>query len=180
MERWRAITDTDGRYHISDRGRVRSNGWVAKCADGRKLRVPPKILSTRTSHSAGYVMVNLHLVDGTRRHVHVHHLVLEEFVGPRPPGYYGCHNNGDGSDNRVENLRWDSPAGNGSDKLIHGTEYNVNKNHCGACGFAYDESNTYWWGPNKRWRRCRNCMNQYQRTTYHRRLRKRQLQEKDS
>lgn len=155
-EEWRPVADSAGRYEVSDWGRVRSN-----------IR-SPRILSSKSSHPAGYVMVNLYLPAG-RRHVHVHHLVLEAFVGPRPDGGYGCHNNGDPTDNRVSNLRWDSPTGNSLDKAVHGTDYNASKTHCGACGLAYDADNTYWHGPDKRWRRCKNCANRYQRTTYHRR-----------
>jgi len=44
--------------------------------------------------------------------VPVHHLVLEVFVGPRPEGTVACHNNGDGYDNRVRNLRWDTRKAN--------------------------------------------------------------------
>ncbi|AWN02654.1 HNH endonuclease [Mycobacterium phage Xavia] len=165
-EEWRPIPGTGGRYDVSDMGRVRSNGWEFIRSDGVPTRVRAKVLSARSSHPAGYVMVNLVMPDGTRRHVHVHHLVLEAFVGPRPDGHYGCHNNGDPSDNRLANLRWDAPTENSFDKIRHGTDHNANKTHCGACGFAYDEANTFWHGPGRRWRRCRNCMKRYDQTTY--------------
>ena len=50
-------------------------------------------------------MVNLYAADGNAKMEKVHRLVLEAFVGPNPPGLECCHNNGDPSDNRVENLR---------------------------------------------------------------------------
>ena len=50
-----------------------------------------------------------------------HHLVLEAFVGLRPKGYYGCHNNGNSRDNKASNLRWDSPKNNQADRVKHGT-----------------------------------------------------------
>lgn len=52
----------------------------------------------------------------------VHRLVLEAFVGPCPEGMQACHNNGIRDDNRVENLRWDTPKGNSLDKAKHGTK----------------------------------------------------------
>ncbi len=33
----------------------------------------------------------------------------------------GCHNNGNPADNRLSNLRWDTPANNCADKRRHGT-----------------------------------------------------------
>lgn len=48
-------------------------------------------------------------------------VILEAFVGPCPPGMQACHNNGNPGDNRVENLRWDTPKGNARDRDIHGT-----------------------------------------------------------
>lgn len=33
----------------------------------------------------------------------------------------GCHNNGKPADNRLSNLRYDTPKGNNADKLRHGT-----------------------------------------------------------
>lgn len=42
----------------------------------------------------------------------------------------GCHNDGDPLNNAVENLRWDSRAGNFRDKIAHGTDYQRNKRFC--------------------------------------------------
>ena len=43
----------------------------------------------------------------------VHSLVLEAFVGPRPTGMQGCHfPDPDTSNNRLDNLRWDSAEAN--------------------------------------------------------------------
>lgn len=54
----------------------------------------------------------------------VSHLVLEAFVGPRPEGMFACHNNGDKTDDRLENLRWDTPRNNNLDAIKHGTGKN--------------------------------------------------------
>lgn len=51
----------------------------------------------------------------------VHQLVLEAFVGPRPQGMFACHDDGNPANNRLENLRWDTPAANSADKVRHGT-----------------------------------------------------------
>ena len=51
----------------------------------------------------------------------VHRLVLETFVGPCPDGMETCHNNGIHTDNRLENLRWDTHSNNQKDSVKHGT-----------------------------------------------------------
>jgi hypothetical protein len=167
-EEWIPVPETAGRYDVSSLGRVRSNGWNTVTSDGRNRRVPARILSAKPSHDGGYVMVNLRMPTGEIRHVHVHTLVLVAFVGPRPAGLYGCHNNGNSSDNRVVNLRWDTPRSNSLDKSIHGTDHNVRKTECGSCGSPYDDKNTLVFGPTNKWRRCKSCMRRYARTTYHR------------
>jgi hypothetical protein len=50
----------------------------------------------------------------------VHSLVLLAFVGPRPDGMEACHNDGDRDNNRLSNLRWDTPRGNAEDRERHG------------------------------------------------------------
>lgn len=42
----------------------------------------------------------------------VHHLILEAFVGPRPPGLHALHGDDDRANNRLDNLRWGSRSEN--------------------------------------------------------------------
>lgn len=51
----------------------------------------------------------------------VHRLIAEAFHGPCPDGLECCHNNGNGLDNRPDNLRWDTHQSNMEDKVRHGT-----------------------------------------------------------
>ena len=48
-------------------------------------------------------------------------LVLAAFVGPCPDGMEACHDNGDPSDDRLGNLRWDTHSANLLDRRRHGT-----------------------------------------------------------
>jgi len=59
--------------------------------------------------------------DGQRFRMLVHRLVLAAFV--REPGAHeeGCHRDRNPMNNRVDNLRWDSQAGNQTDRRRHGT-----------------------------------------------------------
>jgi hypothetical protein len=68
----------------------------------------------------GHVFVNLHKA-GEKTPRFIHHLVLEAFVGLRPPGLICCHWDGDPANNHLENLRWDTHKSNCDDMLRHGT-----------------------------------------------------------
>jgi hypothetical protein len=71
--------------------------------------------------SRGVKRVAIH-ADGKRFGRAVHTLVLEAFVGPRPPGMEACHFPvRDPSNCCLWNLRWDTHVGNCADKEYHGT-----------------------------------------------------------
>lgn len=113
-EIWKDIPGYEGRYQVSDQGRVRSldqvvNGFhpsrLGPCKHHRKGR----ILKPGRFTSSGHVSVVLgHGAHGSP----VHQLVMLAFVGPCPEGMEICHNNGDASDNRLENLRYDTRSEN--------------------------------------------------------------------
>lgn len=109
-EVWRTVAGFEGVYEVSSAGRVKSLSRNAKSGrfKGRILRPAPT--------PSGYLAV---VIDG--KTTAVHKLVLETFRGPRPPGADGCHNDGSRTNNQVENLRWDTRAGNMADTAIHGT-----------------------------------------------------------
>lgn len=118
METWLPVLQWEGLYEVSDRGCVRSIKRRAATTFGMRDyggRILKNILNAK-----GYCVVNL-----TRRPLRVqamvHLLVLTAFRGSCPEGMWGCHNNGKPSDPRLENLRWDTPAGNHADKKLHGT-----------------------------------------------------------
>jgi hypothetical protein len=101
---------TDGsiwsRYNMrGSRGCKVMNGWK---------RLNPTLID-------GYPVVNL-CENGKRKMWRVHVLVLLAFNGPPPtPKHEGCHNDGDPSNCRQRNLRWDTRKGNMADQLKHGT-----------------------------------------------------------
>ena len=65
----------------------------------------------------GYLYYNF----GSKIRIAAAAAVLETFVGPRPAGLHSCHYNGIPTDNRLENLRWDTPKGNSADNVRNGT-----------------------------------------------------------
>jgi hypothetical protein len=71
--------------------------------------------------SNGYHTVPLYK-DGKRLNKSVHTLIALAFIGERPEGLDVCHNNGNKTDNRLDNIRYDTRAGNAADRKVHGTE----------------------------------------------------------
>lgn len=122
-------------YEVSDHGRVRSKGrWidythangnpVRYWKDGRILRLAP------TGRNHDYRCIQLCLGGGVKIPAHVHVLVLEAFVGPRPTGYVACHGDGDGCNNTPANLRWDTYSANNYDRVAHGRHPKTQRTHC--------------------------------------------------
>jgi hypothetical protein len=117
---YRAIPDSIG-YRVGDDGsvwsclqRVYAGGHgrgVSYQPCGDWVRMNPEVTD------GGYLDVQIR-----GEHRLVHRLVLEMFVGPCPAGMEAAHNNGDPSDNRLDNLRWATPASNQSDRVEHGTD----------------------------------------------------------
>jgi hypothetical protein len=112
-EEWRTIEGFPF-YDISNMGRVRS--W--KCyGAGNRRDSKPHLLKLVTG-SCKYMQVNLHGPDRQKAML-IHRLVLETFRGLCPDGMESCHNNGDRSDNRFQNLRWDTHRSNIQDNRLH-------------------------------------------------------------
>lgn len=107
-EHWLPIEGYAGIYEISTEGRV--------------LSLPRNIImKPQTSKTMPYPTVRLTSAEGVGKTHYIHTLVLTAFVGPRPANADACHGDGNRSNNRLENLRWDSRSGNFADKTLHGT-----------------------------------------------------------
>jgi hypothetical protein len=127
-EEWRSVVDFPG-YEVSNLGRVRSTGltrWVPQRKTGvpYKVTAPPKLLKPGTHYSKGRpVCQTVYLRrDGKTYTCRIHRLVLLAFVGPCPPNMEGCHEDGDCTNNSVDNLRWDTHRANLEDAMRHGTK----------------------------------------------------------
>lgn len=127
-EVWRDIPGYAGSYQASDQGRIRSVHRVVR--DGSRSRelsggvLKPVLLKT------GYLVVGLS-VGGKMKNYLVQWLVLLAFVGPRPAGWDVCHDDGDRTNNRLANLRYDTRANNLFDMRRHGT-YRSGEHHTNA------------------------------------------------
>lgn len=96
---------------------VSEYGQVNRVEPGKNT-YPGKALKPALIH--GYPMVCIY-TNGKKRTVKVATLVLETFVGPRPEGLEGCHDDGDKNNSHRSNLRWDTHVENCADRDRHGT-----------------------------------------------------------
>lgn len=120
QETWRDVPGYEGLYLISDKGRVLS----LPRTDARGRVIPGglrKVMESHNGRGTSYCSVTLSK-QGHTKTFWVHSLVLRAFVGPCPPGKECAHNNGDGLDNDVSNLRWATPSENSRDRIKHGTQ----------------------------------------------------------
>lgn len=77
----------------------------------------------------GYLVVGLRDGKGGQLTRFVHALVLEAFVGPRPPDKMCCHDpDPDPSNNRLHNLRWDTHLANRRDMVRAGRSLRGSRN----------------------------------------------------
>jgi hypothetical protein len=141
-ERWLPVVGWEGRYAISSLGRVRSLPRPVYDPVQRRLwTARERIL--RPGIRNGYPAVSLS--PGTRvgaRTYPVHRLVALAFLGPDPfEGAQVCHNDGDRTNPRLDNLRWGSQSDNQRDAVRHGTHACTRKTHC-KWGHEFTPENT--------------------------------------
>lgn len=103
QEVWRDVVGYEGRYQVSNLGRVRSLDIRVPCHDNGTRAVHGRIL--KQSMRGSYLKVNL-WKEGKTVNRNVHRLVAEAFLEPVEGKDYVDHINGNKYDNRAENLRW--------------------------------------------------------------------------
>lgn len=108
---WRDIPGFNKKYQVSSLGLVKTKSHFDSVKRLKKEKIRNPSMDTH-----GYLQVKM---EG--RMYFVHHLVLLAFVGPRPKGYVACHKNGNRTDNRANNLKWDTSSSNQQDMKLHGT-----------------------------------------------------------
>lgn len=128
LEEWLPVPGWETEYLISNHGRVYSlpryvpAGGSTRLVGGRLLKL--------LQNPAGYYCVGL-CRGGKRHNSFIHRMVIETFLGPPPfDGAWCCHNDGNPKNNRIDNLRWDTPSGNWLDTVKHGTHNSARKTQC--------------------------------------------------
>ncbi len=119
-EIWKLITDFPD-YEVSDFGRVRSLDRYWTTHKGTRVDLKGRVLKPGgRGFKNKYLGVTLRK-DNKAYNRYVHRLVLESFVGPCPDGMESCHDDGNTLNNKLSNLRWDTPVNNQADRRKHGT-----------------------------------------------------------
>ena len=131
-EEWRDIPGYEGHYQASSWGRVRSLGRVTVKKGGVRMTVRERILSGR-AHRHGYSSYVLRK-DGKSHPYHGHVLVMRAFNGMPEPGLIICHNDSDGSNNRLDNLRYDTVKSNSADMVRAGNSLRGERNPSAILG----------------------------------------------
>lgn len=119
-EEWRAIPGWPG-YEVSSNGQVRSLDRDVPYRNETRRRRGKLMCQSMNLGASGKPYAVVGLSNRGQKSFPVHRLVLMAFVGPRPEGMQGCHNDGNTLNNHVSNLRWDTPKNNSADREKHGT-----------------------------------------------------------
>lgn len=165
-EEWRPVVGYEGAYEVSDLGRVRSLDRPALTPTGFPYVQRGRVLKrTRVRAGESRFKVNLSVPGIPPKKRLISTLVAAAFLGPRPDGFFVCHNNGKADDDRLVNLRYDTPTGNSADTIPHGTRLHLNDTGC-LHGHPWNRRNTYIARDGSRV--CRTCHRDWARRRRHR------------
>ena len=123
-EQWKWVPGFVGWYKVSTMGRVKRTRSLThyRLQNGiwTKVVFKPRLLGTKRK-TKWYPEVCLRK-KGKRYRFLLHQLVMLTFVGPCPDGMEVCHNNDKKHDNRLSNLRYDTPTNNRLDAIRNGVK----------------------------------------------------------
>ncbi len=124
-ELWKPILGFEGRYEVSDLGRVKSLPFMQRylLRNGKEAfrRTAERVVAQQVINS-GYNMVHLHL-DNVRVGKLVHRLVAVNFVDGFGVGREVNHKDGNKRNNAASNLEWTTRRGN----LAHAVAAGLNR-----------------------------------------------------
>lgn len=118
-------------YEVSNLGRVRTYkskyGKISKSSMhagiNRPLRSTPTYINGR-SDKRGYMQLCLSDINKKRHNIRIHIVVMQTFIGFPQEGMMVCHFNDIKTDNRLENLRYDTAKANQQDRRRNAKIYN--------------------------------------------------------
>jgi hypothetical protein len=135
MENWKDIPGYEGRYQVSDQGRVRSLDALVLCSGPVKGAYYSR-KKGRVLRPGRMPLGHLSVALGKGNSQCVHKLVLISFIGAALEGYECLHRNGVPDDNRLDNLHWGTRSENMKDAYAHGARDRVKNRAALAKGRA--------------------------------------------
>jgi hypothetical protein len=127
-EEWRPVPRYEGRYEVSDHGRVRSLDAYCGNRFGTRTLRKGRMLKLGVVQPHGYRSVQLADGRGDLTAVKVHRLVLLAFRGEPPPDKpFGLHEDDDPANNHLGNLRWGNRTENAWDSVGNGNHAQARK-----------------------------------------------------
>lgn len=148
IERWLPVPGYEGRYEVSDLGRVRSTRRTG-------IMRPANVRASAQPNGKPFWQIKLWDGECYTGFV-VSRLVLTAFVGPCPDGMEACHWDDDPNNNALSNLRWDTRSANVLDQVRNGNHACARKQECDL-GHPLDYVRP------RGGRRCRRCNTEAQR-----------------
>lgn len=119
-EEWKPVIGYDGLYEVSSYGRVRSLDREVKHNNQEGMRTLKGKVLTFGIYRDGRHVVNLSR-NGITRQRKVSHIVAESFIGPRPQNLCVLHEDGDCTNDHVDNLYYGTHQQNTLDAIRHKT-----------------------------------------------------------
>lgn len=125
-EIWRDIEGYEGKYKVSNMGRVMS--VERRVRDGRIMRRVPQRILKQTTVDGNYAMISLYLYGReTKKNLAVHRLVAKAFLGEKPFNSADIrHLNGKRADCRAQNLAYGTRSDNMQDDKRRGVTFRRN------------------------------------------------------
>lgn len=110
-EVWKDIPGFEGQYQASSFGHIRSVDHPVRVVSHgvESTRIVKGRILRPAKQDTGHLTVVLGRANGS---IQVHTAVALTFIGPRPDGMDVCHNDGDPTNNRSDNLRYDTRTDN--------------------------------------------------------------------
>ena len=116
QEIWKDIVGYEGKYQVSNLGRVKSLGRFIEKKGQPPAYLHERILSTHINK--GYKMIGLYS-NNKGKTFSVHRLIANAFI-PNPNNFpHIDHINTISTDNRIENLRWVNRSMNMMNEITH-------------------------------------------------------------
>lgn len=129
-ETWKPVVGWEGRYEVSDQGRVKSLERRVPSGPGRTRIHKERVLKNQYK-PAGYPYVNLCGLTPAPRAFYIHDLLLTAFVGPRPsPKHVARHLDDNKDRNTLDNLTWGTESENAYDKVRNGNDHYAKRDSC--------------------------------------------------